>query len=84
MNPYLLSESDNKPMIERILDVGLMSGADANTKWVAGLTLLADVILRQDELSQARLLAGLPAELRAALRGIKEIQRTGHNPVSLQ
>ena len=50
MNPYhypALSESDNKPLIERILDVGLMSGADANTKWIAGITLLADVLLRR-------------------------------------
>jgi len=87
MNPYhypALSESDNKPLIERILDVGLMSGADANTKWIAGITLLADVLLRQDEFTQARSLAGITAELRAALHGIQEIQRNGHNPVSLQ
>jgi hypothetical protein len=84
MNPYLLSESDNKAMIERILHVGLESGADCQTKWTAGIVLLADVLLRQDEFTVARTLAGLTAELRAALEGIKEIQRNGHNPVSLQ
>ena len=83
MNPYhypALSESDNKPLIERILDVGLMSGADANTKWIAGITLLADVLLRQDEFTQARTLAGITAELRAALHGIREIQNNGVSP----
>jgi len=84
MNPYLLSESDNKAMIERILHVGLESGADCQTKWTAGIVLLADVLLRQDEFTVARTLAGLTAELRAALHGIQEIQRNGHNPVSLQ
>jgi hypothetical protein len=79
-NPYLLSESDNRLMIDKILHVGLESGADCQTKWTAGIVLLADVLLRQDELSQHRLLAGLPAELRAALEGIREIQRTGVSP----
>lgn len=83
MRPFP-SLSEDKPLIERILDVGLESGADCNTKWTAGLTLLADVLLRQDELSQHRLLAGLTAELRAAMHGITEIQRNGHNPVTLQ
>ena len=83
-NPYLLSESDNRLMIDKILHVGLESGADCQTKWTAGIVLLADVLLRQDEFTVARTLAGLTAELRAALEGIKEIQRNGHNPVSLQ
>jgi hypothetical protein len=76
-NPYLLSESDNKALIERILHVGLESGADCQTKWTAGIVLLADVLLRQDEFTVARTLAGLTAEIRAALHGIREIQRTG-------
>ena len=70
-------ESDDKPLIERILDVGLMSGADSRTKWVAGIVLLSDVLLRQDELSQRRMIAGLPNELRAALESIPQIMRDG-------
>jgi len=76
-NPYLLSESDNRLMIDKILHVGLESGADCQTKWTAGIVLLADVLLRQDEFTVARTLAGLTAEIRAALHGIREIQRTG-------
>jgi hypothetical protein len=84
MNPYLLSESDNKPLVERILDVGLESGADLNVRWTAGIVLLADCLLRLDEFNRERLLRGLEGELREALRRIPEIQRNGHNPVSLQ
>jgi hypothetical protein len=84
MRPFPILTEDNRPLIERILDVGLMSGADANTKWTAGLVLLADVLLRQDEFTVARTLAGLTSELRAAMHGITEIQRNGHNPVTMQ
>ena len=78
-NPYLLSESD-KPLIDKIFALALVEGADSYEKWVAGITLLADVLLRQDEFTQARTLAGLTAEIRAALHGIKEIQRNGMSP----
>jgi len=54
-----------------------MSGADSRTKWVAGIVLLSDVLLRQDELSQRRMIAGLPNELRAALESIPQIMRDG-------
>jgi hypothetical protein len=84
MSPFPVMPESDKPLIERILHVGLMSGADCRTKWTAGLVLLADVLLRQDEFTVARTLAGLTAELRAAIHGIQEIQRNGHNPVSLQ
>ena len=80
MSPFPLTP-DDKPLIERILDVGLASDADANTKWIAGITLLADVLLRQDEFTQARTLAGLTAELRTAMHGITAIQCGERNPV---
>jgi hypothetical protein len=67
-----------KGLIDRIFEV--VERTDSNTKWVAGITLLADVLLRQDEFTAARTLAGLTSELRAAIHGIQEIQRTGVSP----
>jgi hypothetical protein len=78
-NPYLLSESE-KTLIDKVFAVALVEGADLNEKWVAGIVLLSDVLLRLDEFTQARTLAGITAELRAALHGIREIQNNGVSP----
>jgi hypothetical protein len=75
--PTPLPESE-KGLIDRIFEV--VESTDSNTKWVAGITLLADVLLRQDKRTVARTLAGLTAEIRAALERIPEIQRNGVSP----
>lgn len=63
---------------------GILGDLNAKDKWSLAVTMLAGVLNLQDELSQRRLLAGLPSELRAAMHGIAEIQDGRHNPVSLQ
>jgi hypothetical protein len=78
-NPYLLSEPE-KTLIDKVFAVALVDGADCDEKWAAGIVLLADCLLRLDELNRERLLRGLEGALRDALRRIPEIQRDGVSP----
>jgi hypothetical protein len=53
---------------------GLEHDAQLYTKWVCGLTLLAHVLGRLDDVSRERQLRGLEAEVREALSDIKKIR----------
>jgi hypothetical protein len=58
-------------LVDRVFyaaDLG--SGQQLDAKWVAGLVLITDVLLRADEFTRERLIRGLPQELRAALAGL--------------
>ena len=46
-----------------------------DSRWIVGVTLIADVLLRADELNRERLLRNVVPELRNALAEIPEIQR---------
>jgi hypothetical protein len=64
-------------LIDAVFDVAL-AGTDAEmrarkeTLWIIGVTLLADVLLRTDQLGRERLLRGLERELRDAMAGITQ------------
>jgi hypothetical protein len=67
-------------LIDQLFDVAFSgSDADINARsralWVAGVVLLADVLLYTDELKRVRLLRGLDRELREALIGIPQLMR---------
>jgi hypothetical protein len=76
-------------LVDAILGVAL-AGTDADVAarkqvlWVAGITLLADVLLRTDDFNRERLLRGLAHELRGALADIEQIRRTGVSPGACQ
>lgn len=82
MSPFPTSLTTLSPTEQSIIDrtFAITEGVPNDEKWVAGITLLADVLLRQDEFSQARMLAGLTSQLREALHRIPEIMRTGRSP----
>jgi hypothetical protein len=58
-------------LVDRVFcaaDLG--GGQQLDAKWVAGLVLMTDVLLRADEFTRERLIRGLPQELRTALAGL--------------
>jgi hypothetical protein len=68
---------NDEAFMNAIFDVALEDGKidiDIKTRtsvlWTVGIILLADVLLRKDELNRERLLRGLDRELRDALVGI--------------
>ena len=74
--------TDPQALVDQIFAVALDDGPvgaerrDRNTAlWIAGVTLLADVLLRTDQLNRERLLRGLERELREALVVIPALMR---------
>jgi hypothetical protein len=62
----------------------VLAELNAKDRWSLATTIMGGVLKSQDEFTQARMLAGLSAELRAAVHAISEIQAGRPNPVSLQ
>jgi hypothetical protein len=71
----MLSE---RALVDRIFQTAL-EGCDANVAarknalWIAGITLLADVLLNTDPFNRERLIRGLVAELRDSTAGLSEL-----------
>src|SRR5262249_40721082 len=83
MSPFPITPSSMLSQAEEaIIDrtFAITKGVPNDEKWIAGIVLLADVLLRKDEFTQQRLLAGLTSELRAALHGITKIMHEGRAP----
>jgi hypothetical protein len=81
-----MSVSNDEAILDRIFAVALEGGdADITRRkddlWIAGITLLADVLLRTDQLKRERLLRGLQGELREALTGITRLMHEGLPPL---
>jgi hypothetical protein len=65
--------TDHLALVDKIFDLAL-AGSDADIAerrdvlWTAGITLIADVLLRASPLEREQLLMGIELELRRALR----------------
>jgi hypothetical protein len=76
---------DAQQLADAVFDIAF-EGDDAaiksrgSTLWVIGVTLLADVLGRTDEVKRERLLRGLVPELRAALVEISAYMAPSRSP----
>jgi hypothetical protein len=65
-------------LVETIFNA-VLRGTDAdiaahkNAVWIAGVTLLADVLLNTDPFNRERLLRGLPQELRDSISRLSQL-----------
>lgn len=71
-----MATSHQEDLIDRIFDAPDFENLPPEDKWVAGVVLLADVLLRKDPFEREKLLNGLWRELREAIATIPIIQRT--------
>jgi len=71
MNSHPMPPQETDPVTEIYR---LLSGLNLKDKWKLALTMLAGVLEFQDEFTQHRLIAELPADLRASIHRLKEIQ----------
>jgi hypothetical protein len=65
-------------LVDRIFDIaGLDHDQNLDAKWVAGITLLAHVLRRENEVARERRLRGLEKDVREALTAIEKIGHAG-------
>jgi hypothetical protein len=70
-------------LIDRVFDAAdFESGVHLEANWIAGVVILADVLLRKDEFQREKLLRGLDRELRDACTGITQILHRGHPQIA--